>query len=129
MFKKQKPAELPVPKIIKKPAPAPPVPPKESTETEQPAAENVQDDEESTNEDSKKSKATIQEASKTTISTVQDENTQVTDSFVSVSFATGQFSRITQIGCPRSYGQLYAMWTPYIQGETKSGLICKNDLF
>ena len=94
MFKKQKPAELPVPKIIKKPAPAPPVPPKETTEIEQSAAENLQDDEKSTNDDSKQSKVTIQEASKTTISTVQDENTRVTDSFVSVSFATGQSSQI-----------------------------------
>ena len=95
MFKKQKQAELPVPKIIKKPAPPPPVPQKESSiEADQPAAENL--DEKSTNEnnDSEKSKATIQEASKTTISTVQDENTQVTDSFVSVSFATGQSFQI-----------------------------------
>ena len=92
MFKKQKPADLPVPKIIKKPAPPPPVPPKEVTELgTTPESEN--DQEKSTNEDndgSEKSKATIQEASKTTISTVQDENTQVTDSFVSVSFATGE---------------------------------------
>ena len=94
MFKKQKPADLPVPKIIKKPAPPPPVPPKESTELETtPEAENLNDEEKSTNEDkdgSEKSKATIQEPSKTTISTIQDENTQVTDSFVSVSFATGE---------------------------------------
>ena len=52
MFKKQKPADLPVPKIIKKPAPPPPVPPKESTELETtPGAENLNDEEKSTNED------------------------------------------------------------------------------
>ena len=52
MFKKQKPADLPVPKIIKKPAPPPPVPPKESTELETtPEAENLNDEEKSTNED------------------------------------------------------------------------------
>ena len=99
MFKKQKPAELPVPKIIKKPAPPPPVPPKESSD-EQPAAEKLTNfDEKSINEnnDSEKSKATIQEASKTTISTVQDENTQVTDSFVSVSFATGKYFEIRHV--------------------------------
>ena len=103
MFKKQKPADLPVPKIIKKPAPAPPVPPKESTELGTTLeTDNLNDEEKSSNEDkdsSEKSKATIQEASKTTISTVQDENTQVTDSFVSVSFATGESLKPHQAWC------------------------------
>ena len=103
MFKKQKPADLPVPKIIKKPAPPPPVPPKESTElgtTHE--TDDMNDEEKSSNEDkdsSQKSKATIQEASKTTISTIQDENTQVTDSFVSVSFATGESLKPHQAWC------------------------------